>query len=113
MAIGEVARRTGLRASAIRYYEAIGLLPGPARVGGKRRYDQTAVVRLSVIAARQHAGLTLGVIRDLFRADAHGRVSKRLQQFAGRKLPEVDALITRVHAVRGWLEAAAHCIARR
>ena len=109
MAIGELARRAGLRASAIRYYESIGLLPPPARVAGKRRYDTAALQHLSVITAGQHAGLTLNEIRELLNADKRGRVSVTLQQLAMRKLPEVDALIVRAEAVRTWLQAAADC----
>jgi DNA-binding transcriptional MerR regulator len=51
MSIGEVARRAGIAPSAIRYYERLGLLPTPPRVGGKRRYDATALEWLSRIAA--------------------------------------------------------------
>ncbi len=39
LTIGDVARRSGLRPSALRYYEEAGLLPAPARVNGRRRYD--------------------------------------------------------------------------
>jgi MerR family redox-sensitive transcriptional activator SoxR len=39
MTIGEVANRAGLQASAIRYYEKIGLLPKTQRIGGQRRYE--------------------------------------------------------------------------
>jgi MerR family transcriptional regulator, redox-sensitive transcriptional activator SoxR len=109
MPIGELARRTGLRPSAIRYYEAIGLLPEPGRVAGKRRYEVTALQRLSVIAAAQHAGLSLEEIRELLTADEAGDVSDRLQELARRKLPEVEGLIARAHAVRNWLHAAANC----
>jgi MerR family transcriptional regulator, redox-sensitive transcriptional activator SoxR len=109
MPIGELARRSGLRPSAIRYYESIGLLPPPGRVAGKRRHDSGAVERLSVIAAGRHAGLTLGEIRELLKADERGSVSQRMQRLARRKLPEVEALIARAEAVRRWLEAAADC----
>lgn len=109
MAIGELARRAGVRPSAIRYYESIGLLPAPGRLAGKRRYDPAALRRLSVIAAGQQAGLTLVEIRELLRADERGRVSARLQDLASRKLPEVDALIARAQVVRAWLQAASSC----
>jgi MerR family redox-sensitive transcriptional activator SoxR len=48
--IGEVARRTGLAPSAIRYYESLGLIPKPAYDGGKRRYDANVLEWLSLIA---------------------------------------------------------------
>jgi MerR family redox-sensitive transcriptional activator SoxR len=108
--IGEVARRSGLRASAIRYYEAIGLLPEPHRLAGRRRYPPQVLQTLSVIGTAQRAGLTLEEVRELLAAsDGKGHVSERLRAIAQHKLPEVDALIERARLVRGWLEAAAEC----
>jgi MerR family redox-sensitive transcriptional activator SoxR len=108
--IGEVASRAGLRPSAIRYYESIGLLPEPDRVAGRRRYAPEALQTLAVIGAAQRAGLSLGEIRELLTA-SNGRspVSERLRAIAQRKLPDVEALIERALLVRGWLEAAADC----
>ena len=93
----------------MRYYEAIGLLPEPERVAGRRRYDEHTLQRLSVIAAGQRAGLSLDEIRELLTADQRGVVSSRLQELAQRKLPEIEDLIARAEAVRRWLEAAAKC----
>jgi MerR family redox-sensitive transcriptional activator SoxR len=107
--IGELARRAGLRPSAIRYYEEIGLLPAPQRVAGRRRYSSQVLQRLAVVAAAQRAGLSLGEIRELLDADDCGAVSGRLREIAERKLPEVEALIERAQLVRSWLEAAADC----
>ena len=109
MLIGELARRAGVRASAIRYSEEIGLLPAPERLAGRRRYGREGLERLAVIVAAQHAGLSLGEIRELLDADDRGAVSGRLQELARRKLPEVTALIERARLVQSWLEAAADC----
>ena len=108
--IGEVSRRSGLRPSAIRYYEAIGLLPEPERVGGRRRYSPEILHTLSAIRTAQRAGLSLDETGELLAAsDGDGAVSERLRVIAQRKLPEVDALIERARLVRSWLEAAAEC----
>jgi MerR family redox-sensitive transcriptional activator SoxR len=108
--IGDVARRAGIRPSAIRYYESIGLLPEPERISGRRRYPAEIVRTLSIISAAQRAGLALDDVRELLAAsDANGGVSERLRTIAGRKLPEMDALIERARLVRDWLEAAADC----
>jgi MerR family redox-sensitive transcriptional activator SoxR len=108
--IGEVARRAGIRASAIRYYESIGLLPEPERISGRRRYPSQIVRTLSIIGAAQRAGLSLEDVRELLAAsDADDGVSERLRAIAQRKLPEIDALIERARLVRSWLEAAAEC----
>jgi MerR family redox-sensitive transcriptional activator SoxR len=60
LTIGEVARRAGVRTSAIRYYEEAGLLPEPERVGGKRRYEKEILRRLALIGGAKRAGFTLG-----------------------------------------------------
>jgi MerR family transcriptional regulator, redox-sensitive transcriptional activator SoxR len=103
--IGEVARRSGKAASAIRYYEAIGLLPAATRESGRRRYAVETVQRLRVIDTAQRAGLTLEEIRLLVEDGA----GEELRRVAERKLPELDALIRRAEVVRAWLEHAARC----
>jgi len=110
LAIGELAGLTGKRPSAIRYYEQVGLLPLPARVDGKRRYDHGTVRTLAVIETGQRAGLTLDEIKTLLSAspDDH-EATDRLREVANRKLPELIALIERSELVRGWLECAARC----
>src|SRR6185369_8973969 len=65
MSIGEIGRLTGLKPSAIRYYESLGLLPKPKRVGGKRRYDATVLEWLSLIALAREAGFTMTEIKRL------------------------------------------------
>jgi MerR family transcriptional regulator, redox-sensitive transcriptional activator SoxR len=108
MRIGEAARRAGVRVSLIRYYEEVGLLPEPARVSGQRRYDESVLRRLAVIDVAQRAGLALEDIRTLVE---HGNdpMSERLRELAGRRLPEIDALIVRAQRVREWLVAAQGC----
>ena len=108
--IGDVARQAGVRPSAIRYYEAIGLLPEPERVAGRRRYSPDVLQTLSVIATAQRAGLSLEEAGELLGASSGaGTVSERLRSIASRKLPEVEALIERAELVKTWLEAAAAC----
>lgn len=65
LTIGEVARRAGVRASTIRYYEEAGLLEEPERVGGKRRYNEEVLRRLALIGGAKRAGFTLGEVRTL------------------------------------------------
>ena len=64
LTIGQVASRAGLRASAVRYYEAQGLLPAASRRGGKRVYDASILERLAVIALAKMAGFEVHEIRD-------------------------------------------------
>jgi MerR family transcriptional regulator, redox-sensitive transcriptional activator SoxR len=110
LTIGELARRTARRPSAIRYYEQIGLLPAPARVSGRRRYPESAVRTLTVVNTAQRAGLTLGEIRMLLATDpGDADAIEALRSIAESKLPELEATIAHAELVRRWLEAAARC----
>jgi MerR family transcriptional regulator, redox-sensitive transcriptional activator SoxR len=104
LSIGEVAERAGRRASAIRYYEQVGLLSRPVRIGGRRMYDAGVVGTLALIETAQRAGLTLEEIRLVRQGD-----TVALRAVAARKLPEVRAEIERAELAREWLECAARC----
>ena len=110
LSIGEIARRAGIAASALRYYESAGLVPAPARMSGRRVYEPAVLDRLAVIALLQRAGFTVAEMRTFlteFPADAPP--SKRWQTLASRKLPEVEALIARATAMRDILERGLRC----
>lgn len=108
--IGELAEKTGVSASAIRFYERRGLMPEPNRVAGQRRYTEAAVRRLGLIEAGKRAGLSLAELGDLLVATDRGAPAhERLRALAARKLPEVDAQIERARETRAWLSAAVRC----
>jgi len=110
MTIGAVARRVGIATSAIRYYEAIGLLPPPARLNGRRRYDAGTVQRLCVIERAQRAGFTLGEIRELFFGFAVGtRPAARWEALARRKLAELEEQLARTRAMQALLHEGLRC----
>lgn len=110
MTIGEVASRAGLNTSHIRYYERVGVLPKPERASGQRRYEEGVLHRLAIIDVAQRAGLTLDDIRELTGPGNQGlRAGERIRALAEQKLPAIDALIARAHAVRDWLEVARGC----
>jgi MerR family redox-sensitive transcriptional activator SoxR len=101
--IGKVAEETGVAATTLRYYEQVGLVPAPARVGGQRRYDDSVLARLEVIGLCKSAGFTLDEIQVLFADDAPGRPASKA--LAEAKLSEIDARIeslTRARAVIEW-----------
>jgi DNA-binding transcriptional MerR regulator len=64
LTISQVARRFGLRSSALRYYEQIGILAPVNRVSGRRRYDSLSLRRLAVIQRARDAGFALEDIRE-------------------------------------------------
>ncbi|HEX8123097.1 MAG TPA: MerR family transcriptional regulator [Solirubrobacteraceae bacterium] len=110
LTIGEVARRVGINASAIRYYERNGVLPEPDRVSGQRRYTQTTVDRLRVLDVAKRAGFSLDEAKVLLGTmDATQPAHAALQALAQAKLPEVEALVARAQTMRRWLQAATTC----
>lgn len=109
LTIGEVAREARVNTSAIRYYERVGILPAPERVGGQRRYTPQTIRRLGVIDVAKQAGFTLDETRALLHADADSAAHAELRDLADRKLPEIDALIARANAMRDWLLTARGC----
>ncbi len=110
LSIGEVADRAGVSVSAIRFYEREGLLPRPERVGGQRRFAAETVHRLGIIDVSKQAGFSLDEVRTLLTSSDQGAPAhQQLQALAARKLPEVEALIQRAEAMRGWLTAASGC----
>jgi MerR family transcriptional regulator, redox-sensitive transcriptional activator SoxR len=110
LTVGQLARRFGLNTSAIRYYEANGVLPEPARVSGQRRYGPDAVRRLEVLDVAKRAGFSLDEARVLLQsADVGTPAFEALRELAEHKLPEVEALIERAQAMRSWLLTATDC----
>jgi MerR family redox-sensitive transcriptional activator SoxR len=104
LTIAEVAQRTGLKSSAIRYYEEFGILPPAIRVSGQRRYDQVALYRLAVVQRARQAGFTLDEIRTLFFGFEDGtRAEARWRQLADRKLTELEALAEQIRAMQALL----------
>ncbi len=63
LAIGDVARRSGFAASALRYYEKEGLISGVRTDGGQRRYRRSVLRRLAFVRAAQNVGLSLDEVR--------------------------------------------------
>jgi MerR family redox-sensitive transcriptional activator SoxR len=107
MTIGEVAKRTGLRPSAIRYYERVGLLPKPARTSGQRRYDNRILARLAVLTRAKNCGFTLDEVRQLF--NYPGRPAERWQRVARQKVAELDALIERIQGMKDLIVRHCQC----
>ena len=110
LSISEVARKVGLKPSALRYYEQAGILPPPARVNGRRRYGEESFTRLAIIQLAQQSGFTLSEIRTLFEGFEPGvTASTRWREMAQKKLPEVEDLIRRAKAMRGFLKEGLRC----
>ena len=110
LTIGEVARRAGVATSSIRYYERIGLLAPPERSHGQRRYDLDVLGKLGFIGVAQGAGFKLREIKELMDGvDSADGMGEQMRSLSSRKLDEVEALLERAKAVKGWLEVAKEC----
>ena len=110
MTIGEVARRSGVTPSALRYYEEAGILPAPRRVNGRRRYEPLVLRMLDVLRFAQAAGFTLEEIRTLFHGfGAETPLTERWQAMAQAKLREMDELIARATQMRRAIETGLGC----
>src|SRR5258706_8382717 len=106
MPIGDVARDAGVRASAIRYYERLGLLPTPERSNGRRRYTEEVLQRLEVIRFARDSGFTLREISRLF---AGRQYSARLRELATDKIAELEGAVLRARAMQSLLRSALRC----
>jgi DNA-binding transcriptional MerR regulator len=105
--IGEMARRTGVATSALRYYERIGLLPPAERAGQRRRYPASSAERVALIRLYQDAGFTLAEIGPLLATTSRGR--RAWGRLAERKIAELDARIADAQRAKKLIEHALEC----
>jgi MerR family transcriptional regulator, redox-sensitive transcriptional activator SoxR len=110
LTIGEVARRTGVRTSALRFYEQAGVLPAPRRVNGRRRYPPDVVRVVEVLRFAQQAGFALDEVRTLFHGfGAEVPLAERWEALAQAKLQELDTIIARATQMKRAIEAGLAC----
>lgn len=106
MDISEVARRSGVAASALRYYEQRGLIASLGREGARRRFAPGVLDQLALIALGQAAGFSLDEIRTMFTADGKAQIDRA--QLAA-KADEIDRMVRRLKAMSEGLRHAAAC----
>ncbi len=110
LAISDVARVFGLRTSAIRYYEQIGILPPAMRKNGQRRYDNSALFRLAVVQRARETGFTLEEIRELFFGFPPGTPPpKRWHQLSQRKIAELRDRMNQLKLMETLLKRVENC----
>lgn len=110
LTISAVAQQAGIRASTIRYYESIDLLPPPRRVNGRRRYDSTILDRLAFILTTQQLGFTLTEIQRLFQHEHTATPLPTLwQTLARQKLADVERLIQHALDIKQLLIQGLDC----
>lgn len=106
MDIAIVARRSGVPASALRFYEEKGLITSVGRQGLRRRFDPGVLERLALIALGQAAGFSLDEIALMFAPDGRPRIDR---QMLAAKADQLDRTIRKLRAMRNGLRHAAAC----
>ena len=108
MDIAEVARRSGLPASTLRFYEEKGLIASIGRQGLHRVFDPSVLERLALIAVGRAAGFSLDEIALMFAPDGRPRINR---QMLAAKAEELDRTIRKLIKMRDGLRHAAACSA--
>lgn len=106
MDISEVAKRSGLPASTLRYYEERGLITSVGRHGLKRLFEPAVLEQLSLIALGQAAGFSLDEISRVFTPGKRPVIDRKMLQ---AKADQVDATIKRLRAMSNSLKHAVKC----
>ena len=110
MRIGEAADRVGVAPSTLRYWERVGLLEAPGRVGGKRRYDAQALRQIEMIVLSRRAGFTLAETRVVLEGLSERAPPPRVwRELAASKLPELERTLAEAGAMKRILEAGLDC----
>ena len=100
----------GLRTSAIRYYEQIGILPSPMRKNGQRRYEKSVLFRLALVQRARESGFTLDEIRELFFGFRPATPPpKRWHELSERKLAELRTQMKRLKLMETLLKQMQGC----
>lgn len=106
--ITEVARRSGVPASTLRFYEEKGLIASVGRRGLRRLFEPGVLERLAMIALGRSAGFSLEEIARMFAPDGQPRIDRRM---LAAKAEDLDRTIRELSAMRDGLRHAAACSA--
>lgn len=106
MDIAEVAKRSGVPASTLRFYEEKGLIASVGRRGLRRLFDSGVLERLALIALGRSAGFSLDEIASMFAPDGRPQIDRRA---LAAKAEELDGTIRELSAMRDGLRHAAAC----
>jgi len=106
MDIAEVAKRSGIPASTLRFYEELGLIASVGRRGLRRVFDPGVLERLALIALGRSAGFSLDEIARMFAPDGRPQIDRDV---LAAKAEELDGTIRKLSAMRDGLRHAAVC----
>ncbi|WLD92563.1 MerR family transcriptional regulator [Alkalihalobacillus sp. AL-G] len=110
LTIGDLEREADIRASAIRYYESIGLLPNPKRVNGQRRYTSQVLDQIKFIKIAHSAGFNNQEVIILLEGfDQQTAPSDRWKQMASTKRVELEEKKNQINAMLDILNSGLQC----
>ena len=111
LTIGALSERTGVATSALRFYEAEGLLHSSRTDGGQRRYARDALRRVSFIRVAQQVGLSLGEIADVLASLPDGRTPNQRdwERLSNSWRPRLDEQIATLERLRDKLDGCIGC----
>jgi MerR family redox-sensitive transcriptional activator SoxR len=111
LTIGELAERSGVATSAIRFYESRGLVGSERTTGNQRRYQRSTLRRVAFIRTAQRVGLTLEEIGDALATLHDGRTPTKADwhRLSQTWRPRLDAQIRRLELLRDRLEGCIGC----
>ena len=104
--ISEVAQRSGVAASALRYYEEKGLISSIGRRGLRRLFDPNVLEQLALIKVGRAAGFSLDEMARMFAPDGQPRIDRDM---LASKADELDLMVRKLSAMRDGLRHAAAC----
>lgn len=108
--IGALARSLGVSASALRYYEKVGLIPPPVRISGRRAYASRMRGRIRIILLGRAAGFSIAETRAFLSGyPAEVAPSKRWQALARKKISEIDIQMRQLRQMKAILKANFRC----
>jgi MerR family redox-sensitive transcriptional activator SoxR len=111
LSIGEVAARSGIAPSALRFYESEGLVHTSRSDGGQRRYERDVLRRVAFIRVAQRVGLTLDEVRDALAAlpDERTPTARDWARLSRTWRPRLDEQIAMLISLRDQLTSCIGC----
>jgi MerR family redox-sensitive transcriptional activator SoxR len=111
LSIGQLAERSGVAPSALRYYEDLGLIGSERSAGNQRRYAQATLRRVAFIRAAQRVGLSLEEVADALSTLPEGRTPTKADwaRLSRSWRPRIEAQIERLERLRDRLDGCIGC----
>lgn len=108
--IGQLARKSDVTASTLRYYESVGLLPVPERINGQRRYDESLADRISFIKVAQQTGFTIQEIALLLEGfESTESITEQWERMAQQKRVELERRKNQIQSMIQMLDNGLQC----